>query len=62
MITIDGDKETRKAVGMLIQEGSISAAIKELKFKLDSYDCEIISIKKSPVLDILGKEAAPDPE
>lgn len=56
MITIDGDKETRKAVNMLIQGNSIHDALKELKFKLDSYDCEIITIKKSPILDILKTE------
>lgn len=56
MITIDGDKETRKAVKFLIQEDSIHQALKELKFKLSGYDCDIISIAQSPVLDILRPE------
>lgn len=54
MITIDGDKETRKAVNILIRESTIAGAIKKLKLKIDSYACEIISIKKSPILDILN--------
>lgn len=56
MITIDGDRETRKAVKFIIQEDSIHQALKELKFKLSGYDCDIISIAQSPVLDILRPE------
>lgn len=56
MITIDGERETRKAVKFLIQEDSIHQALKELKFKLSGYDCDIISIAQSPVLDILRPE------
>ncbi len=56
IITIDGDRETRKAVKFLIQEDSIHQALKELKFKLSGYDCDIISIAQSPVLDILRPE------
>ena len=57
MITIDGDRETRKAVNMLVQGDDIQSALKLLKSKLTSYDCEIISIKKSPILDILQAES-----
>lgn len=53
MIIIDGDKETRKAVTILVQENTISNALQSLKFNLESYDCEIVSIKKSAVLDII---------
>lgn len=54
MITIDGDKETRKAVTFLIQDNTIDGALKELKYKyLTQYDCEVISIKKSAILDVL---------
>lgn len=53
-ITIDGDKETRKAVTFLIQDNTIDGALKELKYKyLTKYDCEVISIKKSAILDVL---------
>lgn len=53
MITIDGDKETRKAVTILVQENTISQALQSLKLNLGKYDCEIVSIKKSAVLDII---------
>lgn len=57
MITIDGDKETRKAVKILVQDNTIDGALKELHYKhLAGYDCEILSIAKSPVLDILRPE------
>lgn len=57
MITIDGDKETRKAVKVLVQDNTIDGALKELHYKhLASFDCEILSIAKSPVLDILRTE------
>ena len=58
MIVVDGDHESRKAVNMLVQGDDIHDAIKLLKSKLTSYDCEIISIKKSPILDILKPESA----
>lgn len=56
MITIDGDKESRKAVKVLVQDNTIDAALKELHKHLASFDCEILSIAKSPVLDILRPE------
>ena len=57
MITIeDNGHEARMAVKFLIQEDSIHQALKELKSNLSGYDCDIISIAKSPVLDILRPE------
>lgn len=53
MITIDGEKEMRKAVSMLIQENNIYDAVKSLQQKLNGMDIEIISIAKSPILDFL---------
>ena len=53
MITIDGEKETRKNVAMLVQANLLDDAIFALKQALKSYDCEIISMAKSPVVDIL---------
>jgi hypothetical protein len=53
MITIDGEKETRKNVAVLVQANTLDDAIYALKQALKSYDCEIISIAKSPVMDIL---------
>ena len=57
MITIDGDKETRKAVKILVQDNTIDGALKELHYKhLASYDCEILSIAKSPIIEVMRKE------
>lgn len=56
LITIDGDRETRKAVKFLIQEDSIHQALKELKFKLSGYDCDIISIAQSPIIEVMRNE------
>ena len=53
MITIDNDKETRKAVSVLVQANMLDDAVHALKQYLNSYDCEIISVAKSPILDVL---------
>lgn len=53
MITIDNDKETRKAVSVLVQANMLDDAVHALKQYLNTYDCEIISVAKSPILDVL---------
>lgn len=53
MITIDGEKEVRKNVAMLVQANTLDDAVFALRQALKSYDCELISIAKSPVMDIL---------
>ena len=53
MITIDGDKETRKSVLFLIQANMLDDAVFALKQALKSYDCEITSIAKTQIMDIL---------
>lgn len=53
MITIDGEKETRKAVSILVAANTLLEAGKILQQKLAQTDCEIISIAKSPILDVL---------
>jgi len=53
MITIDGDKETRKNVAFLVQANMLDDAVYALKEALKSYDCEIISIAKTKIMDIL---------
>lgn len=53
MITIDGEKETRKNVAMLVQANMLDDAIFALKQAIKSYDCELISIAKTPIVDIL---------
>lgn len=56
MITIDGDKETRKAVKILVQDRTIDDALRELHKHLAGYDCEILSIAKSPIIEVMRKE------
>lgn len=57
MITIDGDKETRKAVKILVQDRTIDDALRELHYRhLAGYDCEILSIAKSPIIEVMRKE------
>lgn len=53
MITIDGEKETRKAVSILVAANTVLDACKTLREKLSGLDCEIISIAKSPILEVL---------
>lgn len=53
MITIDGEKEIRKNVAMLVQANTLDDAVFALRQALKSYDCELISIAKSPIMDIL---------
>ena len=53
MITIDGDKETRANKSFLVQANMLDDAVFALKQSLTSYDCEIISIAKTQIVDIL---------
>ena len=53
MITIDGEKETRKNVSVLVQANMLDDAVHALKHGMGGYDCELISIAKTPIMDIL---------
>ncbi len=53
MITIDGEKETRKNVAVLVQANTLDDAVFALKQAVTSYDCEMISIAKTAIVDIL---------
>lgn len=53
MITIDGEKETRKAVSVLLAANDQLEASKRLREKMSGEDCEVLSVAKSPVLDFL---------
>ena len=53
MITIDGEKETRKNVSVLVQANMLDDAVFALKQAMGSYDCEIISVAKTQIMDIL---------
>ncbi len=52
MITIEeSGKETRKAVNMLIQASNVTQANQTLNKALTDYDCEVVSISRSPIID-----------
>ena len=52
MITIDGDKEVRKEVLILVQADTVTDAAHALDKELQSYYCEVISIIKSNIVDV----------
>lgn len=56
MIVVDDDKEIRKAVNILIQAETIYEGLVSLLERMKSYDCEIIGIKKSQIVDTLPVE------
>lgn len=54
LITVeDNGKETRKAVTILVCASTIQHAMKSLADQLSSVDCEIVSITRSPILEVL---------
>ena len=53
IITIDGDKETRANKAVLVQANMLDDAVFALKQGMGSYDCELISISKTQIVDIL---------
>lgn len=53
MITIeDNGKEKRKAVTIYVQAGNITEANKLLHQSVGNLDCEVISIMRSPILEV----------
>lgn len=54
MITVeDNGKETRKAVSIYVQAGNVTEANKTLNQALSNLDCEVVSITRSPILEVL---------
>ena len=54
MITVeDNGKETRKAVSIYVQAGNVAEANKTLNQALSNLDCEVVSITRSPILEVL---------
>ena len=53
LITIDGDKETRKNVAVLVQANTLDDAAFALKQGMGNYDYELISMAKTQIMDIL---------
>ena len=52
-IIMDAEKEYRKCVNILISANRIKDALDTLYDRLITYDCEIISIKKTGIVDVL---------
>ena len=52
-ITYDGDVEKRREVLMLVQANNVIGAAHALDEHLKSHDCEVVSIVKSPVVEVL---------
>lgn len=53
MITVEeSGKETRKAVNIYVQASHMEEALKALNKALAGNDCEIISIAKSPIVEV----------
>ena len=52
MITIEESKETRKAVSIYVQASNVAEALKALNQALAGIDCEVISIAKSPIVEV----------
>ena len=54
LITIeDNGKETRKAKSILVQAGTLNAALKNLSNAMNGYDCEIVSVTKTKIMEVL---------
>lgn len=53
MITIeDSGREARKGVVMYVQSVSVKDAVKTLLKSLEQCDCELVSIAKTPILEL----------
>lgn len=53
MITVEDDgKEKRKAVSIFVQATTIDVALNNLRKHLETLDCEIVSITRSPILEV----------
>lgn len=53
LIIVEGDKELRKPVNILVSASSIRRALDTLISNIAGYDCEVIGIKKTGITDIL---------
>lgn len=56
MIIVDGDKETRKPVSVLITGDTTLGALIDLSDALSNYDHEVVGIQKTTIIDILKPE------
>lgn len=53
LITVeDSGRESRKAVVVYVQASSVKQAVKRLHFHLKQLDCELVSVAKTPILEL----------
>ena len=53
LITVeDSGRESRKAVVVYVQASSVKQAVKRLHFHLEQLDCELVSVAKTPILEL----------
>ncbi len=54
LITIeDNGKESRKGVSVLVCATNVTTALKNLSDAMNGYDCEIVSVARTPILEVL---------
>ena len=54
MITVEDDgKEKRHTVSILVQATTAAHAMKNLTQAVNSYDCEIVSIARTPYMEVI---------
>lgn len=54
LITVEEDgKETRKSATLLIQAADLTQALKRLHEQVSHLDCELVSILRTPIMDVL---------
>lgn len=54
LITIeDSGKETRRTVTVLVQATTAMHAMKNLTQAMNGYDCEIVSVARTPILEVI---------
>ncbi len=54
MITVeDNGKETRKPANIYVQASTMTEALKTLQHALNNEDCEVISLNKTAIMDVL---------
>ena len=53
LINVEDDgKETRKGANLLVQAADVNQALKRLSDHVGNLDCEILSIAKTPIMDV----------
>ncbi|MCQ2346696.1 MAG: DUF4494 domain-containing protein [Paludibacteraceae bacterium] len=53
LITVEeSGKETRKTITILVQANTIQQALKNVQTHMSGNDCEIVSIMRSPILEV----------